>query len=145
MLIRLPPEQIMKWWPEIKECISTSLPRHIRESEQSLLSIQERMLTGLFDCWISAENNTGLPLYGVTTTRFVTEEISGIKNLLIFTVTIVERHPENMWKECIEVLKRYAIAHNCTNIIAYSEVGPMINIAESLGFDTKTRLLYLKL
>lgn len=142
MLIRLPPEQIMKYWDGICECIASALPPHEIADVDMLLRIQSQLLTGVLECWIAASDNRGREIYGVMTTKIMIDGITGTRNLLIFSVTTVDKHPAGMWKEALDVINRYACTHKCSNILAYSVNERMVEIAEAIGANTQTRLIY---
>ena len=141
-LIQLLPEQSMEYWEYIKDCIGQSLPPHIELTDDVLISIQENILTGALQCWLAAEDILHpLLSYGLMTTEVVTERVTGTRNLLIFTVTVTDSHPKDMWAYCLEKMRIYARNRNCDSIIAYSDNDRMIEIAKHIGADCSWTLI----
>ena len=71
-------------------------------------------------------------VYALATTCFVTDEISLTKNLLVYTLATLNPHSQDLWTLSYEVLARYAMSHNCSNIIAYSNLPEVLNIVNRL-------------
>jgi len=138
-LIKLMPEQVMHHWDSIRDCISTALPPHVYESDNTLVNIQEQLLVGNLECWILASDYTGRHIYGVATTRFSYE--SGTKNLLVYTIAMVREHPVEIWKDVVEVICKYGRAKGCANVIAFSDNPKVWRIAEHTGADVSYRLI----
>lgn len=144
-LTKLTPEQVMEYWPQIRECIEVSLPPLVRADGESMLRVQESLLLGRLECWIASETHDLTKTLGVATTSFVTDEISQTKNLLIYTATTIASHNQEMWRRCYEIISRYARANGCANIIAYSELPEVIGLVERLGGNSNWRILYFGL
>lgn len=144
-ICKLTPEQIMEHWPEIKECINSSLPPHIKDNPETMLHIQESLLVGNLECWIGYEPGNISKMYVVATTNIVTEDISQTRNLLVYTLTTLNPHPREIWEEALAYLSRYAKSKNCTNIIAFSNLPEVENIVNRVGGISNWRLLYFPL
>jgi len=144
-LTKLTPEQVMEYWPQIRECIEVSLPPLVRQNSKALLRIQESLLLRRLECWIASETRDLTKSLGVATTCFVTDEISLTKNLLVYTATTVASHSQEMWSKCYEVLAKYATSRGCKNIIAYSELPEVISLVERIGGNCNWRILYFPL
>lgn len=145
-LLKLNPEQIMSYWDEIKISIAAALPPYVYYSDDSMLGVQEQLLLGSLECWVSVEHaraysNPPPRVYGTATTRVVVDETTGTKNLLVFSVCIAEEHPQSIWRESIDQLRIYARSKNCSKIIAYSDNPHMIYLCEKLGANTAMRFI----
>jgi len=144
-LTKLTPEQVMEYWPQIRECIEVSLPPLVRADAESILRVQESLLLGRLECWVASETRDLTKTLGIATTCFVTDEISLTKNLLIYTATTIAPHSQDLWSVSYGVLARYARSRNCKNIIAYSEQPEVINLVERIGGTSNWRILYFEL
>lgn len=142
ILTRLLPDQIMRFWDGIKECIACALPPLVDESIDIMLQIQAELLLGNLECWIVTERAQSGIIYGVVTTRIVYDEISKQKNLLIYTAATVDDHPQEVWQESLDIMRRYAKSKQCFRIIAYSNNFKMLSIAQHIGADVSWRVIY---
>src|SRR5882672_924081 len=144
-LIKLLPEQVMKYWDEMKECIAAALPPYIQESPSAMLNIQSQILIGTLECWIGHTENEEGRIYGVVTTRFIYDDSTSEKNLLIYTAATVEQISRKQWEKDLNAMQKYAASKDCASIIAYSNNPIMIHIAEQLGADISHRILMFPL
>lgn len=144
-ITRLIPQQVMEYWPQIKECINTALPPHVKNSDESMLKIQEQLLVGKLECWMAHAAGNQAIVYAVATTCFVVDEISETKNLLVYTLATLNPHSQDLWTTSYEVLARYAAAKGCQNILAYSDLPEVRNIVARLGGNCEWQLLYFPL
>lgn len=144
-LIRLSPDQIMRFWPDIAQCIDSALPVHLQGDSAAMLEIQSHLLTEVLQCWVAAGDHHGSRIYGIMTTRIAVDEVAGTKNLLIYSVAVIDEHPPSMWNEAKRIISIFAKARGCQGILAYSDNPQMIAVAEKIGFNSATRLLYLEL
>jgi hypothetical protein len=141
-LIQLLPEQVMEYWDYIKDCVTQSLPPHVKIAEETFITLQENALTGALQCWLAIEESTHpLLAYGLMTTEVTIDKVSGSRNLLIFTVTVTDAHPKEMWSYCLEKMHLYAKNRHCDSIIAYSNNPRMIEIAKGIGADCSWNLI----
>jgi hypothetical protein len=141
-LVRVIPEKVMEYWYQIRECIVAALPPYIEATEQNFLKIQEQLLIGNLHCWMISD---GIMVYGVATTRFTVDEISSQKNLLLYTVTLIEEHPEELWSDGLKTLGKFAIANGCRSILAYSSQPSVLHIAKKYGGNVDTHLIQFTL
>ncbi len=139
--LRLLPEQIMAHWEGIKNCVWNALPPITYDSDETILRVQERLLTGRMQCWIAAEDLNSVIIYAIATTQIIVDDISGEKNLLIFSLATLVDHPASLWEEAYEVLKRFAASRGCLKIVAYTCVPQVVLIAERLGARIDWRYL----
>lgn len=135
MLLRLLPNQIMKYWDEIKYCIYLALPPHV---EPNYLAIQEKMLIGEMDCWVIIFEGT---IRAVITTQFVMDACTDTKQLLVFSLTATEAIYIKTWEEAYNTMMKYAASRNCDRIIAYIRDDKLVDLAEHFNAETSWRLL----
>ena len=140
-LLKLLPEQVMHYWPDIRACIEVAMPPYVVNNSDSMLYIQEQLLVGSIECWVAFDPG----VCGVMTTQVVSDPVSACRNLLIYSLAIIGEHSEDLWQLAAEQMRRYASAKQCANIIAYSNNEHMLHIAEKLGADTSYRLITFSL
>ena len=139
-LLKLSPEQLMTHWPYVKECILLALPPFVNSNTENIIRIQEMLLVDMLECWACIDEISG-QFYGIMTTQLTADEITKTRNLFIFSITLTEEHEDIIWDEGYAEMMKYAVAKNCTNIIAYSNQQLVVNKAEKLGADVSWRLL----
>lgn len=139
MLIRLMPDQIMKYWPQIRDCILAAIPPVSDLTEDALLVLQSEFLSGEMDAWIGATDDG---VYGVATTKIVVDDPSLTRNLLIYSVTMIDDAPASAISEGLQKLKQYAIGKRCRRVIAYSNNEKLLSIARRLKGDDSYRIIY---
>lgn len=144
-LVRLLPDQIMRYWDQISECISDAMPSFAHKDKAAMLQVQQRLLLQTLDCWIAMRDTESDIIYGVMTTQLVFDGPTRTRNLLIYSVSTISDHPSDMWQLAAEKLSKYATTKNCKHIIAYSNDPRMLHIAEKLGADTSFRLIRFNL
>jgi hypothetical protein len=135
MFLKLLPDQIMRYWDEIKESVDAALPPHV---EPNYVRIQEQFLTGEMDCWVSYVDNV---IRTIITTQVITDTVTDTRQFLIFSVTSVEEHTSKTWPEMYTALLKYARSKGCSRAVAYtSNVGFKL-LAEQYGADCTWYLL----
>lgn len=139
MLIQLTPDEVTKRWDEIKPTIMVSMPPHITPTAESLNSILESAIRGTIQVWVLSDVDSNI--YAIATTRIDTDSVSGIKSLLIFSLYAYKPVPEDLWLEGIASFKLFAVEVGCKNIIAYTVVDRIVDIAQKLGARTDTRFI----
>ena len=142
-IAKLNPEQIMRYWTEIKECINSSLPPLVKDNSESMLKIQENLLIGTLECWIASESGDISKIYAVATTCFVIDPISESKNLLVYTLATVNPHSQELWTKAKDILSLYGKSKGASNIIAYSNIREVESIISRLGGDCSWKLLHI--
>ena len=137
MFIQLLPDQIMNNWDDVRPFIEYALPP-LAKSDDTMVRIQENLLIGQMQCWVSMKDNKAIAL---VTTKVVVDECSITNNLLIYTIYVSSGTAESLYLEALEVLRKYAESRNCSQLIAYSNLDAVIEIAENLGADVSCRFI----
>lgn len=142
MLIRLLPEQVSKFWNIIKYAIEQSLPPIAYEHPDKLNRILSAALSGKVEVWASykkdQEENI---LEGIVITKILYDDASNTKNLLIYCLYGYEKVDSNSWLIGLTAIAKYAKSRKCNQIIAYSDLPYIINVAKYLGGETKYTFL----
>jgi hypothetical protein len=136
MLVKLLPDQIAKHWPLVKQALEGSVPGEYLHKYARLNNILENLLAERMHCWWSAEEINGeIKLYGVLVTTFFDDDCARIKSLRLYAVYGYEDVPEQEWIDGLATLERFAKAHGCVQIDAFTEIPYMVALATRLGWD----------
>jgi hypothetical protein len=139
MLTQLLPDQISKFWPIIKYAVEAALPPITQgEHPDKMSRILSGMLSGKLDVWASYKHQEdGVTKFeGIVVTQILYDDASNIYNLLIYAIFAYENTTPDTWTDGYETLVKYARSKRCTNIVAYSSVPHIVNLARGLGADT---------
>jgi len=142
MLTKLLPDQVAKFWDIIKYAVEESLPPIVGEHPDKINRILSSILCGKTDCWASyrkEENNTIFE--GIALTRILFDDASNTRNLLLYCIYGYEKVDKSSWDEDFMMLIKYAKAHKCNDIIAYSDIPEMIKRAIAIGGEAKYTFL----
>jgi hypothetical protein len=126
MLIRLTPEQIADKWDVIKNSIQQ--PGTVDKGEPSY--ILKNLYAGTLHCWILYSDNA---VKAVATTAFTTD-MSGIKELLIYTLYICNVITQDEWKDAAALLGKWAKDNSCKNITSFVSDPDIFKLIEQLPF-----------
>jgi len=142
MLIQMDNSVITKHWEEIKRTLRVNLLPFADADDNALNNILQSMLIGDMQVWAIIDEDK---ILGLGVTQFLNESASQTLNLLIYSLYGYSFISQDVWADAIEKLKVYAKSKGCSNIIAYSKVGRVIEIAESIGANTELHLINWRL
>lgn len=146
MLIQLLPEQASRYWADIKGAVEDSLPPVVGMQSDRMSNILTQILTGTVSVWVSVEKGeTVNTINGLILTTFVFDGISGTKSLLIYCIYGYGNIQKGGVLEVVQALQKFGGANECHRIIAYSDVPSVMELVESLGGETRYRLLSIPL
>lgn len=138
MLVRLLPDQIARFWDIIKYAVEESLPPVVSKDIDNMQNVLTGCLDGSLEVWASySKKDNVTKLEGIILTQFIFDRATKTKNLLIYCLYGYNQFSKDSWTSGIESLKKYAKAKGCSQIVAYSDVPLIINLAKQLGADTK--------
>jgi hypothetical protein len=137
MLLKLLPEQVAKNWETFKDAIEASLPPVVGQASDRMNNILKSALIGKVECWVSFQNEDGLrKIDALILTTFTGDDISGTKNLLIYTFYGYGELSQKSWEEgCVAIFK-YAKSRGCCRVIAYSDKDSIISGIKRMGGNT---------
>lgn len=139
MFIKLLPDQVASFWDVIKHAIEESLPPIVGDGTDRMNNILSAALCDKLDVWISftIEGNVK-KINGVMTTRISTDDISGSKSLLMYSLYSYSDSnvDQSYYEEGLKLLAKYANGRGCSRIIAYTDLPYLIDVAKNLGSDT---------
>lgn len=135
---KLLPEQISAFWEVFKYALDATLVPITKEHPDKLNRILAAALSGKIELWAGYVKEEGKPskfeVIGVT--QFLYDEPSDTKNLLIYALYGYNQVDPTSWARMLAALSRYAKEKKCNQIIAYTKVPHLINVAKGLGADT---------
>ena len=142
MLTLLTPLQVSKHWSEIKPAILVSMPPTIDVTPESMNNILESIINADMQVWTlhSIIDNVEV-IYAIATTRLEVDLNSGTRNLTLFSLYGYRPTPKDLWLEGLAGLKTFAEERGCSNIVAYTLLPNIVELAKTLGADVNTRLL----
>lgn len=142
MLLQLTAAHCAKDWPLLKRAFELAAPPVTDVSEFSEQALLESLLKDQIQAWYSVEMINEQPnLYAVLLTTFVHDIHSDVTNLLIYSILGLQLIPPHEWALGIQTITKYAKSRGAHQILAYSNVGRIIEMAEQLGADVSQRLL----
>ena len=134
MLVMLLPDQISSKWNIIKRGIEVSVPPTITSSPKVMNNILMGLLEGSAQCWVEYEVVKEKSIvYGFLITTVMEDFLSGVRNLLIYSLYGARPIDDDIWVRGLITLRKYAKANNCEKVIAYSNIERIEEIVRSLG------------
>jgi hypothetical protein len=102
--------------------------------ERYLLDMLAKILSGQVQCWSGVkETDKGLKVGAFIFTTIIKDELQGEKNLLLIGVFVFDFEGFEFWREGFKSLAKYAAANKCQNIVFYTDVPKLVEIAGKCG------------
>lgn len=144
MLVRLLPDQIAEYWELLEHAIEVALPPVVGESPDKMKHILENLLTGKMDCWASFKvENKNIAIDGAMATMIVEDQMSGTRDLLIYSVYGIQDIARGSWAAGYETIKKWAKGNKCGRIVGYTSVPSVITAVKRLGGDASQTYITL--
>jgi hypothetical protein len=142
MLIKLLPEQLVKFWDMLRFAIAeTFVPRNSC-TNLHLRTILASLLSGKSQCWIAFKMIEDKRTFvGFIVSRIAVEPAIGEKVLSLDTVYAYQGVPEEILFESMKVLESFALKNNCSAITGMTESDRTAKLAKKLGFTTRQYLV----
>lgn len=138
MVIRLTTIQISNHWEAIKDMLVRAIPDIPGQLANRDNNILKSLLIGEDVCWVGykrvAEKRNDI--IGMMITRIISDEITGIRSLLIYCLAGWDTLDDSFYEEGFDSLKKYGKEANCHRIVFYSDEQRVLNITKELGFNT---------
>lgn len=142
MLTILTPEQVSNFWDIIKYAIEQSLPPIVGDHPDKMNRILSSLLSSQTQCWASYTRIGDTPKFeGIVLTKMIYDDASDTKNLLIYCLYGYEEVAKESWVKGLVSLIKYANSKECEQIIAYTEIPYIVEVAKQLGGETKYTFL----
>lgn len=138
LVTKLLPEQISAFWDIIKYAIEQSLPPIVNDHPDKMNRILSAALRGTIDVWAEyvKEDDTKVKFEGIALTQFLYDEPSGTKNILVYCLYGYNPIDPGSWARTLAVVTKYAEEKKCNQLVAYSSIPHIINLAKGLGANT---------
>lgn len=138
VLIKLLPEQLVKFWDMIRFAIAeTFIPRESCTNEH-LQAILTNLLSGKAQCWMGFKMVDGERKFvGFIITRIGIEEAIKEKVLFIDSVYAYESTTEELIKESMQTMEKFAIANECKTLASITESDRILHLAQRAGFKSR--------
>lgn len=144
MLIRLTPQQIVDNWNTLHYCIATTLPPTAEYSEEAMVEVKKKLLSGTMQAWASLQEGSN-KIQAVGTTIIVNDVGVSSSNLLIYSLFSVGGVDNFKWKEELQGIKRFAKKSGCKKILGYTNVPRLIELVKNgLGGRVDYQLISLE-
>ena len=142
-LLKATPDQICQHWLFIRDSLMMQMPIGVKPSELVLANIQQALLAGRLHCWflLNVDNNSVL---GVCTTTVTEDTISGVRNLLIYSVLAMDPIPTKVWAYCYKVMQVFAKGAGCQHVIACTRNKRVLRLVKMLGGSEDNRFIELE-
>ncbi len=145
MLIKLMPEQIVRYWDFFKVGFEKSLPPIVGESPDRMNGILESLLIGGLTMWISFRKDAEVEATGFIVTQIITDQPSKTNSCLLYAIYSPDGFTFEEWKEGFEGITKYAKSRDCNRLIAYSNHEAILKRAIQFGGDTSYRFISIDL
>ena len=80
-------------------------------------------------------------VYGFVITTVMEDFLSGIRNLLIYSLFGARPIEDSMWVRGLETMRKYAKANRCVKVMAYSNIDRIEEIVKSLGGEIEWKFI----
>lgn len=119
MLIQLLPDQVSRYWEQIRYSIGMALPPTI-PLNIDMNRVLESLLSGDLVAWVSVDDRTK-NIVAIVTTTITIDIPSNSKNLLIYSIFgMTDRVGKANWLEGFDALKKYAKKQGCNKIVGFT-------------------------
>lgn len=145
MLLRLSPDQVTRYWEDIRSALVSAVPPLANASQEGINTFLEGLLTGRLQAWaLYEQGDEKINILALAITTVWRDIGTGNRNLLIYALYGYSFVQPESWKEGIAGLKEFAKREQCVQIVAFTRVGRVLDIVKELGGDTATRLITLE-
>ena len=147
-LVRIMPEQIPDCWQFISGPISESLVHSVDGKNMSLVFTS--LVAGYLEAWvllrrISEDGWEDSVTAAVATLQIMQDNNTGIRSVLIYSLTGAEYLSDELWADMIAGTAEYGRANNCTNITVVSSNPRIIKVFKKAGASSDTRFMVMEI
>jgi hypothetical protein len=132
MLVQLTADQIAKHWGIIRNAVIECAPPLSKVTENSLNRILELLLMGNMHCWLYFIEEKAV---AVVVTTFYHDFPTGSQDLLIYALWGKGGLPNDAYQNGYVTLMRFALAHNCNKMYAFTQVPMLVKLAKQFGAE----------
>ena len=138
MLIKLLPEQVVKFWDMLRFAIAeTFMPRNSCTNEH-LQAILASLLAGKTQCWMGFKMVEGERKFiGFVVTRIGEDPAIKEKTLFVDSIYAFQTVPEELLFTCQGILEKFAKKNNCKSMAALTEADRIAKLAQRNGYSQR--------
>lgn len=137
LVAKLLPEQISAFWDVIKYAIEQSLPPIVNDHPDKMNRILSAALRGTIEVWAEyVKEDEKAKFEAIMLTQMLYDEPSETRNMLIYCLYGYNPIDPGSWARTLAVIIKYAKEKRCNQLIAYSSIPHIINLARGLGANT---------
>ena len=138
MLIKLLPQQLVKFWDMIRLAIAeTFMPRNSCTNEH-LQYILSQLLSGKMQCWIGFKGTAKERAFiGFLITRIAVEPAIGERVLCLDHIYAFQGVPEELFLQGFSVLEEYAKKNDCKTITGMTDNDRVLKLASRMKFESR--------
>jgi hypothetical protein len=135
IMLKLLPEQISRHWDMIKYAIERTTRGGVEPTDEYLTLMAEKLVSGQVQCWATQQQENGnISLMSLTFTSIITDSLTNIRNLIIIGVFAFSSLSDvKLWEFGLTTLRRFAKGNDCKNIVFYTDVPRLVEIAKEFG------------
>lgn len=142
MLTLLTLDQVSTHWDIIKYGLEQSLPPIVADHPDKMNRVLTSLLSSKAQCWASYVKKDKMRRFeGIVVTRILLDDVSNTKNLLIYAIYGYDLVDNESWLNGLKALAEYADNNSCAQIVAYTNLEHVIELAKHLGADTSFTFL----
>lgn len=135
---KLEQSQVSLLWDSLKEVIKAGYPRKPKNELVWLNNLLSFLLDGRAQVWVGKGESGKVSL--VCVTMFIEDPCSDFRQLLIYCL-LGGGVSDELWKELSESLFDFGRKHGCDELVAFTSVSRIVEVAKELGWDCSTTLL----
>ena len=142
MLVMLLPGQIAEKWDILRYGVEEAVPPTISSSPRVMNNILMSLLDGSAQCWVEYKvEEEKIVVYGFVITTIMEDFLSGVRNLLIYSLFGARPIEDDIWIRGLETMRKYARANGCEKVMAYSNIDRIEEIVKSLGGEIEWKFI----
>lgn len=142
MLIKLLPDQIARYWTEIKLTIHDSLPPTTGDHALRDSSILRSLLIDEMQCWVVCSGEPlNVTVGAIAITTVTVDARDGTRNFLIYALRGFAPLSREDWQDVLVKGEQIARDLKCGKVIGFSKNERVIQLAKSFGWNTDYRVI----
>ena len=138
MLLMLLPEQLDRFWSQIRFAIESSFTPDVLDGQNILNNVLESLLLGKMQAWFLTEDQDSINAILLTS---ITSDSAVAGNVLtLYLLYAFEPTKQDWWEDGWKTMERFAASRKCTRVDAFSTNPAVIKKAEEFGWKSEYHL-----
>lgn len=135
MIIKLLPEQVVKFWDMLRFAIAETFMPRASCTNEHLRGILANLLSGKSQCWMAFKSVDGERKFiGFIITRIGEDQAIKEKTLFLDSVYAFQVVPDKVMADAQVVLNKFAFKNNCRHIVSLTESEKVAHLALRNGY-----------